>query len=143
MKSLLFCISFKPDQLLHRIHRSSVEDAKDLGSETSGRYAFVDAPYDYESITHYGNHIFAKSGAFPTLLPKAKGALIGQREKLSDGDVRKINKLYNCNKREAGGTFTAVTSPASTPRSFDEKDPVIEGEPSRSGWKLHLAGYSS
>ncbi|PRD31647.1 UNVERIFIED_CONTAM: Bmp1 [Trichonephila clavipes] len=51
--------------------------------------------YDYSSILHYSRFAFSKDKTTkPTLEPKNKRARIGQRKRLSEGDVRKINKLY-------------------------------------------------
>ncbi|GIY50827.1 hypothetical protein CDAR_537211 [Caerostris darwini] len=56
-------------------------------------------PYDYSSILHYSKFAFSKDPfTKPTLEPKKRGVRIGQRKGLSAGDVRKINKLYNCAK---------------------------------------------
>ena len=55
----------------------------------------LDAPYDYSSVMHYGSHAFAK-GYGPTIVPKKPASLLGQRNGLSDIDIWKINKLYNC-----------------------------------------------
>ncbi|CAI5445340.1 unnamed protein product [Caenorhabditis angaria] len=56
----------------------------------------LDEPYDYSSIMHYGPYAFSGSGK-KTLVPKKSGSeRMGQRVKFSDIDVRKINKLYNC-----------------------------------------------
>ncbi|GFY51555.1 zinc metalloproteinase nas-4 [Trichonephila inaurata madagascariensis] len=57
----------------------------------------LDEAYDYSSILHYSRFAFSKDKTTkPTLEPKNKRARIGQRKKLSEGDIRKINKLYKC-----------------------------------------------
>ncbi len=48
--------------------------------------------YDFESITHYHATAFSKNGK-RTIVPK-NGASIGQRIKLSDGDIAGINAAY-------------------------------------------------
>ncbi|XP_041364647.1 MAM and LDL-receptor class A domain-containing protein 1-like isoform X2 [Gigantopelta aegis] len=58
------------------------------------------APYDYGSITHYKNNTFAKDRNKPTITakhPLPPGVEMGQRLKLSDIDILKINRLYRCN----------------------------------------------
>ena len=59
-------------------------------------------PYDYLSIMHYGTHAFSKNG-HPTILAKNSryNQLIGQTNKLSDGDVKRIRLMYNCKCLEA------------------------------------------
>lgn len=52
-------------------------------------------PYDYNSIMHYSATAFSNNGK-PTIVPKKPGAKIGQREKLSDIDVREIRAYYSC-----------------------------------------------
>jgi hypothetical protein len=54
--------------------------------------------YDYDSIMHYGTHAFAISPSKPTIIvvPQPGGATpaIGQRKRLSDGDVAALKVLY-------------------------------------------------
>ncbi|GFR04679.1 zinc metalloproteinase nas-13 [Trichonephila clavata] len=64
---------------------------------TDGRLHHLNEPYDYDSIMHYGPYDFTKFRNRPTILPKQRNALIGQRQGFSQTDVRKINKLYQCN----------------------------------------------
>ncbi|KAM7449676.1 hypothetical protein ABFA07_002352 [Porites harrisoni] len=52
-------------------------------------------PYDYDSLMHYGKTFFSKNGK-PTLLPRKKGIEFGQRERVSNGDARQMNKMYSC-----------------------------------------------
>ncbi|XP_059507839.1 hatching enzyme 1.2-like [Stegostoma tigrinum] len=55
------------------------------------------APYDYGSIMHYGRYVFSKGHGFPTILPKPNRTVpIGQIRGLSELDIIKINRLYNC-----------------------------------------------
>lgn len=52
--------------------------------------------YDYGSILHYSMMSFSKNG-LPTLVPlQSYSGVIGQRDRLSDRDVAKINAKYNC-----------------------------------------------
>ncbi|XP_078131003.1 zinc metalloproteinase nas-14-like isoform X2 [Sander vitreus] len=52
-------------------------------------------PYDLESIMHYGKYFFSVNGS-PTVLSKQTEVVIGQRTHLSNLDILKLNKLYNC-----------------------------------------------
>ncbi|XP_057292723.1 bone morphogenetic protein 1-like [Hydractinia symbiolongicarpus] len=54
-------------------------------------------PYDYNSIMHYDKSAFSKWPWQHTIEPKKKGVQIGQRDKLSDGDIKEMKKYYNCN----------------------------------------------
>ncbi|KAF4108583.1 zinc metalloproteinase nas-13-like [Onychostoma macrolepis] len=55
--------------------------------------------YDLDSIMHYGTNYFSRNGK-PTIEPKKSGVTIGQRSYLSDLDVQRIRKLYNCGKTQ-------------------------------------------
>lgn len=49
--------------------------------------------YDYDSILHYPPTAFSANGAV-TIKPKKAGVVIGQRIKLSDGDIKSLEELY-------------------------------------------------
>ncbi|XP_072936143.1 uncharacterized protein [Epargyreus clarus] len=49
--------------------------------------------YDYESVLHYSRKAFSSNGQ-DTLIPKQRGAQIGQRVGLSQKDILKLNKMY-------------------------------------------------
>ncbi|KAM8846635.1 meprin A subunit beta-like [Synchiropus picturatus] len=55
-------------------------------------------PYDYWSVTHYGQYAFTKVFA-PTILTKDPKYqyVIGQSEEMSPGDAKKLNLRYKCN----------------------------------------------
>ncbi|CAL1294950.1 unnamed protein product [Larinioides sclopetarius] len=53
--------------------------------------------YDYESIMHYARNTFSRSTALDTILPiRGKVVEIGQRVRLSPGDIAQTNMLYKC-----------------------------------------------
>uniref|UniRef100_A0A2L2Y3F9 Metalloendopeptidase n=1 Tax=Parasteatoda tepidariorum TaxID=114398 RepID=A0A2L2Y3F9_PARTP len=55
---------------------------------------------DYKSIMLYGEYAFAKDRKSMTMRPREEGAVIGlinNKPGLSDSDVRRINRLYECN----------------------------------------------
>nr|CAD7430469.1 unnamed protein product [Timema monikensis] len=51
--------------------------------------------YDYGSIMHYSSHAFSKNGE-ATIKPLDDEAYIGQRDGLSDKDIKKLVYMYNC-----------------------------------------------
>jgi len=64
--------------------------------------------YDFESIMHYSQMAFSRNRG-PTIVPRRervpKDALIGQRQKLSTGDVKRLNALYG-----SAGELDAATT---------------------------------
>ncbi|XP_044003802.1 tolloid-like protein 1 isoform X2 [Aphidius gifuensis] len=67
----------------------------------------IGLPYDYDSIMHYAKNTFSKGTYLDTILPMENyGKLrpeIGQRIRLSEGDIAQTNLLYKCQK--CGRTF--------------------------------------
>lgn len=49
--------------------------------------------YDYDSIMHYSPYAFSKNGE-KTIVPLHPGALIGQRDRLSEGDIAAVRTMY-------------------------------------------------
>lgn len=57
--------------------------------------------YDFDSIMHYSRNTFSKSISLDTILPKDDPANtvrpeIGQRLRLSQGDIAQTKLLYRC-----------------------------------------------
>lgn len=56
--------------------------------------------YDYDSIMHYARNTFSKGTYLDTILPveikDRKRPEIGQRLRLSEGDIAQANLLYKC-----------------------------------------------
>ena len=83
LKSLTFFLSF-----LEHAHNFQ-KYPRALGSSFG-------KPYDYDSVMHYSKYAFAKYRDTPTIVPKNRTAVIGQRFGLSYQDREEINKLYRC-----------------------------------------------
>ncbi|XP_064000472.1 astacin-like metalloendopeptidase [Pogoniulus pusillus] len=59
----------------------------------------LELPYDYASVMHYGPYTFSNTTGKATIVPIPDASVhIGQRQGLSNLDVAKINKLYNCRR---------------------------------------------
>uniref|UniRef100_A0A8C8RMM0 Metalloendopeptidase n=1 Tax=Pelusios castaneus TaxID=367368 RepID=A0A8C8RMM0_9SAUR len=59
----------------------------------------LDLQYDYSSVMHYGINTFSNTPGKATIVPIPDASVpVGQRYGLSNLDVAKINKLYNCNR---------------------------------------------
>lgn len=76
----------------HNFRKLTNEEVDSLGEE-----------YDYDSIMHYARSYFSKhfyDYKVSTILPKRRRdgvrPVIGQRDHLSESDIRQTNKLYNC-----------------------------------------------
>ncbi|XP_069479382.1 astacin-like metalloendopeptidase [Ambystoma mexicanum] len=55
-------------------------------------------PYDYSSVMHFDSFAYSNTSGKKTVIPKPDPTIpIGQRYGLSNLDVAKVNKLYNCN----------------------------------------------
>ncbi|XP_063979523.1 protein tolkin [Diachasmimorpha longicaudata] len=87
-------------------------------------------PYDYDSIMHYAKNTFSKGTYLDTILPMEnigkKRPEIGQRIRLSEGDIAQTNLLYKCHKcgrtfQENSGSFGSPTHPNSSPPMDDER----------------------
>lgn len=54
--------------------------------------------YDYNSIMHYSGTAFRINSSRPTIetLQNLNGRRIGQRERMSDTDISRLNNMYKC-----------------------------------------------
>ncbi|TSM12566.1 Tolloid-like protein 2 [Bagarius yarrelli] len=76
--------------------------------------------YDFNSIMHYSTNTFSRSIILDTILPRydVNGIRpsIGQRTRLSKGDISQARKLYNCpmcgeNLQDSSGNFSSPGFP--------------------------------
>ena len=58
-------------------------------------------PYDFNSILHYNNKAFSKNGQDTIQALNNPDLKFGHAKQLSPGDIRKIRKLYKCDRRKA------------------------------------------
>ncbi|KAG5835270.1 hypothetical protein ANANG_G00271770 [Anguilla anguilla] len=76
--------------------------------------------YDFDSIMHYARNTFSRGIFLDTILPRLdrNGVRppIGQRTRLSKGDIAQAHKLYNCSKcgdslQDSSGNFSSPGFP--------------------------------
>lgn len=81
------------------IVRSNIPADKMINFEKNTKDETFKIGYDYGSILHYSQTAFSKNGQ-PTIISKGGPGtkdMMGQRKKLSDSDIKKLNKMY-CGK---------------------------------------------
>nr|CAH7744345.1 unnamed protein product [Callosobruchus chinensis] len=90
--------------------------------------------YDYDSIMHYARNTFSKGTYLDTIqpidVPGRKRPEIGQRVRLSEGDIAQTNLLYKCPK--CGRTYQANSATFSSPVYLDSSPE----EPVRCEWRI-------
>ncbi|XP_011704689.1 PREDICTED: zinc metalloproteinase nas-4-like [Wasmannia auropunctata] len=65
--------------------------------DTPGTADSFNTSYDYGSVMHYSAYAFAIDKEEKTIVPtEDPDAEIGQREGFSEGDIKRINTMYNC-----------------------------------------------
>lgn len=75
----------------------------------ANQITYLDTPYDYGSVMHYGAYAFAIDRSVPTIIPTVPGAQIGQRTTLSRWDIERVQILYGCINAEDSVYFKAYT----------------------------------
>uniref|UniRef100_A0A7E4ZZE0 Metalloendopeptidase n=1 Tax=Panagrellus redivivus TaxID=6233 RepID=A0A7E4ZZE0_PANRE len=84
------------------IFRKNIQDGQDYNFDKAkpDEINTYGQTYDYQSIMHYARDTFARGAYLDTILPRKPAVgerpKIGQRTKLSDGDIRQTNKMYRC-----------------------------------------------
>ena len=72
--------------------------------------------YDYDSIMHYSATAFAKKQSLVTIRAKVKRDVqFGQRDRLSDYDVKQARAMYGCEETDFRATPTIQTPSTSQP----------------------------
>ncbi|KAH8359477.1 hypothetical protein KR093_006961, partial [Drosophila rubida] len=92
--------------------------------------------YDYDSIMHYARNTFSKGTYLDTILPiEVKGRKrpeIGQRLRLSQGDIAQANLLYKCPK--CGRTFQESTGIVASPVYYTAG--AVSNETEHCEWRI-------
>ncbi|KAH8417139.1 hypothetical protein KR222_004379 [Zaprionus bogoriensis] len=92
--------------------------------------------YDYDSIMHYARNTFSKGTYLDTILPiEVKGRKrpeIGQRLRLSQGDIAQANLLYKCPK--CGRTFQESTGVFASPMYYTAG--ALSNETEHCEWRI-------
>lgn len=95
----------------------------------------LNLPYDYDSIMHYAKNTFSKGTYLDTIHPlddfSKKRPEIGQRIKLSEGDVAQTNLLYKCPR--CGRTFQDNSASFQSPHYSGGTSPT---EPEHCEWRI-------
>ncbi|XP_072037692.1 bone morphogenetic protein 1 homolog isoform X2 [Amphiura filiformis] len=78
----------------------------------------LNEPYDFASIMHYARNTFSRGIWLDTVVPQKENESgvrpeIGQRKRLSEGDIIQANKLYQC--PSCGRTLQETTGNFSSP----------------------------
>lgn len=79
-----------------RINYENIDDSQKHNFDKQETNS-LNVPYDYSSVMHYGPKDFSVNGQ-DTVTPLDASAQIGQRDGMSENDILKINKLYDCSK---------------------------------------------
>lgn len=83
------CLWFKLLGQEYNFNKLTSEEVNSLG-----------LPYDYDSIMHYARNTFSKGTYLDTIHPiesiRKRKHEIGQRIRLSEGDIAQTNLLYKC-----------------------------------------------
>ncbi|XP_018321358.1 bone morphogenetic protein 1-like isoform X2 [Agrilus planipennis] len=102
---------------------------------TEGEVNSLGLTYDYDSIMHYARNTFSKGTYLDTILPVEvtgrKRPEIGQRVRLSEGDISQTNLLYKCPK--CGRTFQTNFGTFSSPSYLNKK---VHNETERCEWRI-------
>ncbi|XP_014246116.1 zinc metalloproteinase nas-8-like [Cimex lectularius] len=105
MHELMHAIGFMHEQNRWERNRyvtikfENIEPGKEINFEKAKRKTTdgQGIEYDYSSVMHYSGTAFSINEQ-PTIVAKVPGVKLGQRVNLSRKDVKKIRRMYRCNK---------------------------------------------
>ncbi|XP_075909979.1 uncharacterized protein LOC116938262 isoform X1 [Petromyzon marinus] len=91
------CRSDRDDHVLVLSENVKPEWKDAIEKKTSHEHNLT-TPYDYSSITHYGMTAGSKDEHIPTMVPRNRSTMrhFGGGHTLSEGDVEKIKKMFDC-----------------------------------------------
>lgn len=129
----------RPDRDNHVvIIRDNIQAGQDYNFNklTSEEVNSLGLRYDFSSIMHYARATFAKATYLDTIRPRPEPNQaplpdIGQRIRLSEGDIAQTNLLYKCPK--CGRTYQENAATFSSP-SYMNSAPPPEGE--KCEWRI-------
>ncbi|KAG5673253.1 hypothetical protein PVAND_003316 [Polypedilum vanderplanki] len=84
---------------LVRINWENIQDGRSYNFNKVNPNTFGDfgTSYDLDSVMHYGGYSFSKNGRLTIqTLNSGNQGRIGQRTRLSDGDIARIKNMYGC-----------------------------------------------
>uniref|UniRef100_A0A1I7VAB3 Metalloendopeptidase n=2 Tax=Loa loa TaxID=7209 RepID=A0A1I7VAB3_LOALO len=110
------------DEYIEIMWQNVMRGAEDQFDKHSLKHLdFLNEPYDYSSIMHYGPYAFSGNGRRTIIALKPGADKMGQRTSLSEIDVRKINKLYSCSRK----TSPKIINEISIGDNADVTRPVV------------------
>ncbi|CAG0887587.1 unnamed protein product, partial [Cyprideis torosa] len=105
-----------------RIIRENIMEGQEynFNKQTSEEVNSLGQKYDFASIMHYATNTFSKNENLDTILPLEDPLRtilpeIGQRRRLSPGDIKQTELLYKC-RTESGGNLLDPVGNFSTPK---------------------------
>ncbi|XP_008472334.1 tolloid-like protein 1 [Diaphorina citri] len=133
----------RPDRDNHvQIIRENIMNGQDYNFNklTEEEVNSLGLQYDYDSIMHYARNTFSKGSYLDTIQPidyqrrgTNKRPEIGQRIKLSEGDIAQTNLLYKCAR--CGRTFQESSGSFASP-SYPTNAAILPDSGERCEWRI-------
>eukprot|EP00112_Aurelia_sp_Birch-Aquarium-sp1_P014253 Seg3064.3 transcript_id=Seg3064.3/GoldUCD/mRNA.D3Y31 product="Zinc metalloproteinase nas-15" protein_id=Seg3064.3/GoldUCD/D3Y31 len=104
MHEMMHCAGFYHEQSRRdrdshiKVHFGNVQSnmAHNFKKYRGGIATTLGAPYDKQSLMHYGNYAFSKNKQATITSLSDPDEKLGQRKKFSKIDIQQLNKYYNC-----------------------------------------------